>query len=174
MALSSAWGAAEASFFFLVPDIFLSWVAMTAPRRSLAHLGCTLAAAVLAGLAMFTWSAQGGAARAFVQRVPRVTAPMFDQTDEDLRRHGAWGVAQGPARGIPYKVYAVQAPGQGIGALAFAAVSLPARAWRMALSMGGFAVLGWGLRRLGAARWGTPLHLVFWTVTVALYWLHLG
>jgi hypothetical protein len=174
LALAFAWGAAEASFFFLVPDIFLSWVAMKAPRRVWMHLALAVSGALLAGGLMFAWASRTTLAREFVAAVPRVSAVMFDQADDDLRRHGALGSVIGPARGVPYKVYAVQAPSHGISAGAFLAASVPARVWRMLATVLAFAAVGVVLRRLGRQRWGTPLHMVFWVVSVTAYWIGIG
>jgi hypothetical protein len=169
-----AWGAAEASFFFLVPDILLSFVALTAPRRVWGHLAAAMAGALLVGALMFQWSASMPAARAFVAEVPRVSTSMFDKADADLRTHGAWGAVFGPARGIPYKVYAVQAPSHAITLGAFVAASVPARLWRMLATVAVFAVIGMAFRKFGKPRWAMPLHAIFWTVSVTAYWLSIG
>lgn len=173
-ALAFMWGAAEASFFFLVPDIFLSWVAMKAPRRVGVHLALAISGALLAGWLMFAWASRSTLAREFVAAVPRVSAAMFDQADDDLRRHGALGTVVGPARGVPYKVYAVQAPSHGISASAFLAASVPARMWRMLTTVLAFAAVGFVLRRLGRQHWGTPLHVFFWVASVTAYWIGVG
>lgn len=172
--MAFTWGAAEASFFFLVPDIFLSWVAMKAPRRVWVHLASAVLGALLAGWLMFTGASRSTLAREFVAAVPRVSAAMFDQADDDLRRHGALGTINGPARGVPYKVYAVQAPSHGISAGAFLAASVPARLWRMLATVLAFAAVGAVLRRLGRPHWGTPMHLFFWVASVAAYWISIG
>jgi hypothetical protein len=80
----------------------------------------------------------------------------------------------GPARGIPYKVYAVRAPAQQISASAFVVASVPARLWRMAASMLAFAAVGAALRRFGLERWATPTHIAFWVITVTAYWIRIG
>jgi hypothetical protein len=169
-----AWGAAEASFFFLVPDILLSFVALTAPRRVGGHLAVAMAGALLVGALMFQWSASTSLARMWVAKVPRVSASMFDQADADLRSHGAWGAVFGPARGIPYKVYAVQAPGHAITLGAFVVASVPARLWRMLTTVMVFAAIGVALRKFGKSRWAIPLHAIFWITSVTAYWLSIG
>jgi hypothetical protein len=169
-----AWGAAEASFFFLVPDVLLSFVALTAPRRVWGHLAAAMAGALLVGALMFQWSASTPVARTFVAEVPRVSASMFDKADANLRSHGAWGAVFGPARGIPYKVYAVQAPSHAISLGAFVAASVPARLWRMLAMVAVFAGIGMALRKFGKPRWAMPLHAIFWTVSVTAYWLSIG
>jgi hypothetical protein len=172
--LAFAWGAAEASFFFLVPDMWLTLVALMAPRRVWAHLAAAIAGALLVGALMFQWSASTPSARSFVAAVPRVSASMFDQSDADLRAHGALGAVFGPARGIPYKVYAVQAPHHAIALGAFVAASVPARLWRMLAMVLSFAAIGMVLRKFGKSRWAIPLHAIFWITSITAYWLSIG
>jgi hypothetical protein len=172
--LAFAWGAAEASFFFLVPDMWLTLVALVAPRRVWAHLAAAMAGALLVGALMFQWSASTPSARSFVATVPRVSASMFDQADADLRAHGALGAVAGPARGIPYKVYAVQAPRHAITLGAFVTASVPARLWRMLLMVMVFAAIGAALRKFGKSRWAIALHAIFWITSVTAYWLSIG
>jgi hypothetical protein len=169
-----AWGAAEASFFFLVPDILLSLVALTAPRRVWGYLAAAMAGALLVGALMFQWSASTPLARAFVAEVPRVSATMFERADADLRSHGALGAIFGPARGIPYKVYAVQAPSHAITLGAFVTASVPARLWRMLATVAVFAVIGLALRKFGKSSWALTLHAIFWVTSVTAYWLSIG
>jgi hypothetical protein len=173
--LALAWGAAEASFFFLVPDMLLTWVALKAPRKVWLHLLLAVLGAAVVGSAMFAWAARDGSgAQGFVQAVPRVVPAMFDQAQKDLQQEGAAGLMRGPARGIPYKVYAVLAPAQGVTLGNFAAMSVPARAWRMVLMVVGFAAVGWVMRRLGLTRWVVPLFATFWVVSMAYYWIKIG
>lgn len=171
---SFAWGAAEASFFFLVPDILLSLVALTAPRRVWGHLAAAMAGALLVGALMYQWSVNTPSARTSVAAVPRVSTSMFDQADKDLRTHGAWGAVFGPARGIPYKVYAVQAPRHAITLAAFVAASVPARLWRMLATVAVFAAIGIALRKFGKPRWAIRLHVTFWITSITAYWLSIG
>ncbi len=171
---SFAWGAAEASFFFLVPDILLSYVALMAPRRMWGHLAAAMAGALIVGALMFQWSASTQHARALVAEVPRVAPWMFTQADDHFRAHGALGAVLGPARGIPYKIYAVQAPEHAITLGSFVAASVPARLWRMLATVLVFAGIGMVLRKFGKMRWALPLHVVFWVGSVTAYWLSIG
>jgi hypothetical protein len=75
----------------------------------------------------------------------------------------------GPVRGIPYKVYAVEAPGKST-LLDFALFSIPARLWRFVVVWLGFAGAGLLLRKMGRASLAPLLHAVFWVVTYAVYW----
>jgi len=127
--IAGLWGFAEATLFFLVPDI---WLTALAVRRGLkaALLGClaALAGALLGGLAMYGWAAANPeAAREMLDWVPAIDTPTIGQVRTALYEDGAVAVFLGPLLGVPYKIYAVEAAGAGIGLAVFLIVSIPAR-----------------------------------------------
>lgn len=168
-ALAFLWGFAEGTLFFILPDVPLSLLALFRPRRALLHMVAIIAGAVLAGAVMFTWSARSPDAAAAVMRVPAVSPAMFTNAERDLERYGVWGTSLGPVRGIPYKIYAVEAPRHS-PLWAFLVVTIPARLWRLAAVWLGFAGAGMLLRKLGRASLAPILHALFWIVTYAIYW----
>ena len=163
------WGFAEGTLFFVLPDVELSLVALYRPRRAATHMAAIVFGAVFAGAVMFTWSGHGGGARRAVVRVPAVTPSMFARAQQDLHDHGVWGTSLGPVRGIPYKVYAVEAPAH-CGLWRFLLVTIPARLWRLVVVWLGFAGAGRVLRGLHRESWAPILHAVFWIVMYAIYW----
>jgi hypothetical protein len=171
-AAAVAWGAAEGSLFFVVPDILITLSAGVSPRRGLRHLAFVIVGSFLAGIAMFLWGARAPEdARRMVESVPFVQPSMFERVERDFEKAGVWALCLGPTSGIPYKVYAVTAPRYtSLGA--FAAVSIPARAERLLITWAQFAVLGWLLRKFtkNPMRWLVVLHAVYWFVVYALYW----
>jgi hypothetical protein len=167
--LAFLWGFAEGTLFFVLPDVLLSFTALFRPRRALVHMGAIVAGAVLAGTVMFTWSAQGAGARHAVARVPLVSPAMFERAERDFRQFGIWGASMGPVRGIPYKVYAVEAPAHS-ALWAFLLVTVPARLWRLLAVWMGFAAAGVILRKLGRASLSPALHALFWIATYLVYW----
>jgi hypothetical protein len=79
-------------------------------------------------------------------------------------RHGAAALLVGPLSGIPYKLYAVEAPGR-LALTTFLLVSVPARLERLAITWAMFVPFGLFLRpRL---RHPAPVLLGVW----ALYWI---
>jgi len=167
--LAVLWGFAEGTVFFILPDVLLSWAALLRPRRALLHIVAIVAGAVVAGALMFTWSERSETAKKAVDRVPAVTPLMFIRAGQDFREHGMWGTALGPVRGIPYKVYAVEAPAH-CSLWLFLLVTIPARLWRLVAVWAGFAGAGAILRRLGRTSVEPVLHAAFWIVTYAIYW----
>jgi membrane protein YqaA with SNARE-associated domain len=179
IALAFLWGFAEGTLFFILPDVPLSLAAMYRPRRALLHVAAIIAGAVLAGAVMFSWSAQrwsahrwsahGPTARQSVAHVPLVTPAMFERAESDYRQFGIWAASWGPVRGIPYKVYAVEAP-EHSSLWPFLLVTIPARLWRLLVVWLGFAGAGMLLRKLGRASLAPALHALFWIVVYAIYW----
>jgi hypothetical protein len=174
IALAFLWGFAEGTLFFILPDVPLSLTAMFRPRRALLHVAAIVAGAVLAGAVMFSWSAKrwsahGPTARQVVAHVPLVTPAMFERAEDDYRQFGIWAASKGPTRGIPYKVYAVEAP-EHSSLWPFLLVTIPARLWRLLVVWLGFAGTGMLLRKLGRASLAPALHALFWIVVYVIYW----
>jgi len=166
------WGFAEATFFFIIPDVLLSWAALSGVRRGSRTLIAIIAGSLLGGLFMFEWAVHAPAAStATVARVPFVRAAMFARVAQDFSAHGAPSMLRGPSSGIPYKVYAVLAP-PACNVSEFLLISVPARLERLALSWLAFTAIGWIFRK--------PLHqhrrilavlfVAFWGATYAFYW----
>jgi membrane protein YqaA with SNARE-associated domain len=169
IALAFLWGFAEGTLFFILPDVPLSLAAMFRPRRALVHLVAIVAGAVLGGALMFSWSARGPSAHDAVAKIPLVTPAMFERVEKDYGEFGVWAAAMGPVRGIPYKVYAVEAPAH-CGLLSFLLITIPARLWRLLAVWLGFAGAGAILRRLGRGWLAPAVHASFWIVVYVVYW----
>jgi membrane protein YqaA with SNARE-associated domain len=170
------WGFVEATFFFIIPDLVLSWASLAGVRAGIKILGAILAGAVAGGVCMYAWALwRPDSARSAVAAVPFVRTRMFEKVQEDYRAHGVSGIFYTLGTGIPYKVYAVLAPPI-TSPVTFGFISLPARLERLALSWLIPTTLGLFLRRwirshrrLTAALW-----LGFWIVTYAIYWSTVG
>ena len=166
------WGFAEATLFFIIPDLVLSWASLAGARGGMKILGAILAGAVVGGISMYTWALwRPDSARSAVAAVPFVRTKMFEKVQGDYRAHGVSGIFYTLGTGIPYKVYAVLAPSV-TSPVTFGLISIPARFERLALSwlvptMLGLFLKRWirNHRRLTAALW-----LGFWIVIYAVYW----
>jgi len=169
---SFAWGLAEGTLFFVVPDVLISLAALFSPRRAGLHLVAAIIGAVLAGAILFQWARSSEAtARTWIASVPFVSPAMFEQVDRDYRALGAAALFRGPAYGIPYKIYAVEAP-KHISLPVLILVTIPARLERLALAWLFFSAAGLGLRRWRPGRPGLLVgaHALFWAAFYAYYW----
>jgi len=169
-----AWGLAEATCFFIVPDVLLSLIA-TRRLRSAFHASlAALAGALLGGAIMVAFGARAPeAARTFLDRVPAIGPSMIATVQTALDRHGAWAAMAGPLGGIPYKIYAVEWGARHGALAAFLLVSIPARYLRFLLSVllaRGIAASVEGWTRKPAVV--LALWVAFWTGLYAWYWGH--
>ena len=174
--LGALWGFAEGTVFFVVPDVLISFVALFSFRR---FLWCALASmlgAVIAGATLF-WLAshRPDLAIAIVRAVPFVTPRMIASVEADYLRYGLWAVFAGPIAGIPYKIYAAEAPAH-VGILPFLLVSMPARLVRFVL-VGSVSFI---IRRIffpsaeESSRKLVVGHAICWGAFYAFYWYRVG
>jgi len=172
MIFAFAWGLAEATFFFIIPDVLLSFVAMFAWPRSWRHILVAITGALVGGALLFHWAtADPVQARQAILRVPFIRESMLMKVDDGLRNQGLPAIFFGSLSGIPYKLYAVEAPkfcrpGE------FLLATAPARAVRFLLAWFGFGALAnWLRNRRG---WQTVrllrVHAAIWIVCYGFYW----
>ena len=167
--LAGIWGLAEASFFFLVPDVLLSAMAVTSLRRALWGVAAALAGALIGGVCCYYWGVLDPiAACHFVESVPAISQQMMAKVSAELQNQGAGAVLFGPLSGTPYKTYAVQAAGTGLSVVAFLLISVPARLLRFVLvTLVSYGIGRWCLRRLPY-----PWKMACWAGTWLAFYLY--
>ena len=134
--LAALWGFAEATLFFIVPDVLLSWLGLRDRRRAWVASGYALIGALLGGVLMYRWGVQDLAgARALLLGLPGIDAGLLDLARRQLQQSGALALFQGGFGGVPYKTYAIHAAAEGMGLGIFLAASMFARWLRFALVM---------------------------------------
>jgi membrane protein YqaA with SNARE-associated domain len=126
------WGFAEATAFFIVPDVYLGFVALFDWKRGLwamaaAIFGALIGGSVMYGLAMKDLSALN----VFLTRIPLINADMVADIANKMQNDGLITMVNGPLRGVPYKIYAVQAGGQSLPYLSFLFMTVLARLERL-------------------------------------------
>lgn len=166
-----AWGVAEGTLFFIVPDVILSWIGLKYGARD-AALASLIAAigAACGGVILYLWSAQDAAgAQGAVSAVPAVSDMMMWHARRDMGEHWFYATVLGPLTSTPYKVFAVFAPQAGVPLAIFAIGSVLARLPRFLLASLGAAVLGRWLRRWFAERALTYALVVFWIGFYAIF-----
>jgi membrane protein YqaA with SNARE-associated domain len=170
--LAFVWGLAEGTFFFVVPDVAISLAAMLRPKRAWRHVLAATLGGLVGGALMFHWAVSDNAgASAAVARVPFVRAEMFEKVDAGYARHGLGAVYLGPLGGIPYKIYAVEAP-KYVEYKAFLVSTVPARGYRFVVVWLVFGFVGGRVRRYLKRTDARLLvwHGAFWVVLYAVYW----
>jgi len=172
LAAGFIWGLAEGSFFFVVPDVFITAVALFSFKASFRQIVAVLLGSVIAGSLLFAWGIQDpDKAQRAVAHVPFLSPAMIEQVDKDFDKYGIWALCKGPISGIPYKAYSVKA-GSRVSWPAFLAVSIPARLGRFLLMWALCSALCFPIRSkiLERPGWALTAHLVLWSIFYAFYW----
>lgn len=170
--LGILWGFAEATLFFIVPDVLLTLIALFSFRRSTRVLGCILVGALAGGTVMYIYGAEAPAqAKTLVLQVPFVSLPMFERTQVSFQRSGIWTLTKSPGNGIPYKIYGVQSSRYS-GLLVFLLVSLLARVERFALFWLISGAIGFLFRKniLRQPKIAVVLYTCIWIAGYVFYW----
>jgi membrane protein YqaA with SNARE-associated domain len=129
--IAALWGFAEATFFFIVPDVFLSVLGLRNLRRATVACLYALGGALVGGTVMYAWGLRDvNAVLAILDAIPAISPEMLSRVRRSLDHQGIMAVLIGPFLGTPYKIYAVQAAAAGIGLLPFLLISIPARLGR--------------------------------------------
>lgn len=170
------WGVAEATLFFIVPDVLVSFAAVRKGARaglyasSAAALGASVGGAVMA-----LWSlADPATAYAWVLKVPAISTAMGEAAWQAVARDG-WFMAtlMGPLSSTPFKLYAVIAPHAGASVAAFALAGFFARLPRFVLAaMGAALAKHWLEPRLGAGRLSWAM-AGFWLLFYVIFFIRM-
>jgi len=173
MLLAALWGLAEATLFFIVPDIWLTLLAVRQGfRPALTACVFALAGALLGGIVMYVWGVfDAHSARAVLDHVPAVSPAMIAEIQTSLRADGVGAVLFGPLKGFPYKVYAVEAGAGGISPIAFLAISVPARLFRFVILVGIASAASHLLRQNVSIRVRIGILLVAWAAFYSWYFV---
>lgn len=171
--IAALWGFAEATAWFVVPDVWLTYVATRDGARSALRAAfVTAMAAALGGVLVWSVGAYDADwARAALDRVPAIAPAMIAAVGDEMES-GSWPLAllHGSLSGVPYKIYAAEAGAAGIPLAAFLAVSVPVRLVRFAASALLAALAARLLAQYGWSRWTLPLLALFWVAFYVFYW----
>jgi len=149
------WGFAEATLFFIVPDVLLGAVALFAPRAAPRLLAFTLAGALAGGALTYGVANELRPAQseAVLDGVPTVKDSAIHRVEREMRDDGPRSIVYGPLRmGTPYKLYARAAAVEDEAFSSFFLWSIPGRLERMlpvtlVAALVGFLARGWIARR---------------------------
>jgi membrane protein YqaA with SNARE-associated domain len=170
--LAAAWGFAEATLFFVVPDVHLTALALRDVRAGLWASLWAAAGALAGGALMWAWGAGAPeVAAATLERVPAVGQAMRARVHLELVEQGWAAVLLGPTSGTPYKLYAATSGALGMSLGGLLAITVPARLVRFA----GLVLLAGAIARGPLADWSPrrrrALHLSGWAVFYAVYFV---
>jgi len=173
------WGFAEATLFFIVPDVLLGAVALFAPRAAPRVLAFTLAGALAGGALTYGVANELRPSRseALLDGVPTVNAKAIRRVGREMRADGPRSIAYGPLRmGTPYKLYARAAAVEDEAFSSFILWSIPGRLERMLLVTLLAALVGFFARGRIAARPRAALacYGAAWLAVYVVYVVRIG
>ncbi|MGH9188470.1 MAG: hypothetical protein ACRD0Q_00325 [Acidimicrobiales bacterium] len=132
LAACFVWGVAEATLFFVVPDVGVGALALHRRRRALAAAAAAIAGALVGGIVLILATrAAGPGVLDVLAKVPGVPDRMIVAAGAEVDQRGAVAMLLGPLRGTPYKLYAAQMTLKGWSLLSLLAWTVPARAIRI-------------------------------------------
>lgn len=175
--IAFAWGLLEATFFFIVPDIYLGFVGLFRWQAALLAVGATVLGAVVGGLIMYSLAGSlGDQVNDWLQQIPLITPSMIVEVSETTDRDGLIALVTGPLQGIPYKIYAVQAGLNRLPLLGLMLMTIPARLMRILPVT--LLSIAFGLIFRGTVERHTSfvvaLYLLLWVAIYVLYFLQLA
>ena len=166
-ALAALWGLAEATLFFIVPDVFLSWIALRSFKRAMwACLWALLGALIGGAFIWYMGLVNADALRAVFTSIPAINEGMMNNVRDQLQNSGLVALFIGPLVGTPYKLYALEAAQLGYGLFIFLLISIPARLMRFIIVTIVSAAASRALNRLVSIR---TLQVMLVCVWVAFY-----
>lgn len=177
LAVAFIWGLAEATVFFIVPDVLLTLLACRALGAALKGTVAALGGALIGGAAMYVFGRYAAEpARLLLDQVPAISATLIAAVESQIAERGLASVMLGPLKGIPYKIYAVEWGARGGSLLGFLLVSIPARYARFLLSALAVNVIASLLKPWTRGRAWVELSLlaIFWVAFYSFYFARFG
>lgn len=123
------WGVSEASWFIIIPDVILSLYAVRHKSiRGLftANIICLAGAAIGGVIVYILSSTHHDAIRSFMLNLPAVHEYMSAHVHKKMAAEPFTAMVTGPLFGVPYKLFAVEAPNS-INIILFVIFTIPAR-----------------------------------------------
>lgn len=126
--LAFIWGFSEATFFFLVPDILLTWIVLFRRCLIFKSLYVAVAGAIIGGILMYVAGINHQVEmNSFLDSIPAISAILIEQSTANMRSEPMYAIFVGGFTGTPYKIYAVNAHSAEIGLALFISISLVTR-----------------------------------------------
>jgi hypothetical protein len=136
---SALWGYAEATRFWVVPDVMLAWIALNRSRFTTHSVVAATLGAIAGGVRMHHHALTE---RERLTQIPGISRAMLDDAREKFRARGWAAVVRAPLDGIPYKVYATESALAGCPLDELMAWTPIARLWRFSLTAIGAMTIG--------------------------------
>jgi len=134
--ISFVWALCEATFFFVIPDVWLSFATVEGLKTGFKNILIAVLGALLGGLIMYLWGKNDvQSALVFIAKIPTHSESMILTIEHLIEKNGLMGIFQGPIKGLPYKVFATFYGAHSYSLPLFLLLSIPARAMRFVLTV---------------------------------------
>jgi membrane protein YqaA with SNARE-associated domain len=166
------WGFAEATFFFVVPDVWIGLLSLFSWRAGLRAVCSAVMGALIGGAITYGVGTRLDRDRSaqLLAAVPAISPEMVEQVEEEMREHGPVSMFLVPLRGTPYKIYARTAGVQEQPLGAVLLWTIPARGARFVLVAAVAGLYGWLVRRITPrTSWLLGPYLLVWALFYVLY-----
>lgn len=172
---AALWGLAEAIWFFISPEVWLSFVTVQKGWRRAILVGVyALVGTLIGGIIMYLWSRESPVTvEQFLLTSPRVSSEEIQSVRRLFSEQGTWAFLQAAFTGIPYKELASQAPWH-FSLPLFVVFSFGVRVFRSALMIALVHVLCGTLLRRWTMHKRRGLLCVFWGVFYFVYFFFLS
>ncbi len=129
--LSGVWGFAEATLFFILPDVLLSYLALKKKEPITRYAVFALIGALIGGSLLYWLGANfHNTWWHIIESVPAINQELMLKVAIWMELDGIQAILFGPTQGLPYKTFAIQAYASDISFWQFALISVPARLLR--------------------------------------------
>lgn len=166
------WGFAEATFFFFLPDIYLSRLSIHSPKK--AFIACFVAAfaAILGGSLMYLWGFYDlHSAYTFLTYIPVIFPKLIRMVFKTLSSNPFEALLLAPLKGIPYKIYAVAFGARHISFFYFIIVSFFARLIRFISITTLTGCIVFFLKKYVSVAKLYRIHLLSWFLIYIIYFI---
>jgi membrane protein YqaA with SNARE-associated domain len=173
--IAFSWGLAEATFFFIVPDVFLTRLALREFWNAVTASLFAVAGALSGGAALWIAGRHGhaGALLHLFERLPGINADLVERSARALNEHGLTAFLTGALQGIPYKLFAVQSGALDVPFISFLAFSAGARFLRFFAGIALAWLAGRALRKRSDV-FRNCVHALFWLLFYGIYFAAMG
>jgi len=134
--ISLFWSFCEATFFFIIPDVWLSFTSMDSLKKGFKNIFFTLIGALLGGTVMYLLGRQDiDSVTNFLVKIPDIDYDLLEHTKESIQSEGLAAPLVGPIKRVPYKIYAAYYGGLSLSYIMFMLISIPARLVRFLITI---------------------------------------
>ncbi len=170
-AISFLWGFLEATCFFLVVDIFISFFVIQNYKKAVKLSVMAMLGAVLGGALIYLWSASHfDVLTNFYLHLLGIHENLMTKVQDKINQYQQWALFWGGISGQPYKLYALYASQAEVGFVSFIAASIPARLLRFILTITLVKIAIKPLEKRLNIKTLYILLSVFWVVFYAFYY----